>query len=212
MSENEKLTALESRWFPTVDSEFPFSFHTKKGKQRRRALHSGHLQRFKWLAISRCEGKAGAWCSVCVLFSVSFDYMGQKMGKFVTRPLSDFSDLTGKNGSLDLHETSGFPAANAARAIEFTRRVNDPETHVDSLVDSPKRNEVLRNRQALASIVETIKPAAIQNISLRGHRDDGRIEVEPDGPDGDYPKENDDNFRMLLRFRVNSGDKIVEAH
>jgi len=80
------------------------------------------------------------------------------------------------------------------------------------LVKSPKRDEVLCNRRALAYIVETIQPAAIQNISLRGHRDDGRIEVKSDGPDGVYPKENDGNFRMLLRFRVNSGDKVLEAH
>jgi len=148
----------------------------------------------------------GVPCVYCSQFHVII--WARKFTKFVTRPLSDFSDLTGKNGSLDLHEKSGFHAANTARAIEFTRRVNDPKTHVDSLVKSPKRDEVLRNRRALASIVETIQPAAIQNISLRGHRDDGRIEVKSDEPDGDYPKGIDGNFRMLLRFRVNSGDKI----
>ena len=73
--------------------------------------------------------------------------------------------------------------------------MNDPKTHADSLVDSPKRDEVLRNRQALAYIVETIKLAAKQNIPLRGHRDDGRIEVNK--PDTNYPEENDGNLRSL---------------
>jgi hypothetical protein len=68
-------------------------------------------------------------------------------------------------------------------------------------------NNNKQNRNALASVVETIKFAAIQNIAFRGHRDDGRIE-----PDGAYPTENDGNFRMLLRFRVNSGDKVLQKH
>jgi hypothetical protein len=138
-----------------------------------------------------------------VLFAVSDEYNGQKMGKLVTRPLTDFSDLTGKNGALDIHEGSGFHTSNASRAIEFMRRAHDATTHVDSQVNSHKKQQVLQNRIALASVVETIKFAAIQNIAFR--RDDARIE-----PDGAYPTENDGNFRMLLRFRVNSGDKVLQ--
>jgi len=52
-----------------------------------------------------------------------------------------------------------------------------------------------------------IKLCAIQNIPLTGHRDDGRI-----NPDGTYPPENDGNFRMLLRFRVQSGDSNLQKH
>jgi len=74
---------------------------------------------------------------------------------------------------------------------------------------SQKRDEVLRNRQALSSIVSAVKFAAIQNIPMRGHRDDGRVEIENDVS---YPAKNDGNFRMLLRFRVNSGDTVLESH
>lgn len=207
LSDKQKLAALQNHWCPTQPSDYPFSIHTKQGIQRRRSLNQGHLQRYQWLAVSKCDGKAGAWCAVCVLFAVSSEYMGKRMGKLVNRPLIDFSDLTGKKGALDVHEQSGFHAANAARAAEFIARAADPTTHVDVQVNSLKREEVLRNRQALASIVDTVMFAAIQNIPFRGHRDDGRIEA-----DGSYPAENDGNFRMLLRFRVNSGDTMLQSH
>jgi len=74
-------------------------------------------------------------------------------------------------------------------------------------VNTKKRDEVMLNRKALASITDTIKFAAVQNIPLRGHRDDGRIDA-----DCSYLEENDGNFRMLLRFRVNSGDSILLTH
>ena len=73
LSNNEKLEALEGHWLPKQKEDFPFSLHTKKGVQRRRTLLIGHLQRYKWLAVSTCSEKGGAWCSVCVLFSVSHD-------------------------------------------------------------------------------------------------------------------------------------------
>lgn len=207
LTDKLKLDAIERRWCPTQLIDFPFSMHTKKGIQRRRSLNAAHLQRYPWLAVSKSSDKAGAWCATCVLFAVSDEYNGQRMSKLVSRPLTDFSDLTGKNGALDVHERSGFHMANASRAQEFLQRAKDPTTHVCAQVNSHKKQQVMQNRKALASIVETIKFAAIQNIALRGHRDDGRIKH-----DGSYPAENDGNFRMLLRFRVNSGDSILQAH
>ena len=181
--------------------------HTKSGVQRRRSLNSGHMQCYPWIAVSRSGDKAGAWCAVCVLFAVSDVHNGQRMGKLVTRPLTDFSDLAGKNGALYIHERSGCHVSNVARALEFTKRAKDPTSHADVQLISHRKQQVLQNKQALVSIVETVKFTAIQNIALRGHRDDGRIE-----PDGCYPPDNDGNFRMLLRFRINSGDTALQKH
>ena len=207
LNDRQILDALENRWCPLKQDDYPHSSHKKNGVYRRRSLNRSHLERYKWLAVSQVGDKAGAWCAECVLFSASYDYNGQRMGKLVTRPLTDFSDLTGNNGALDVHERSGFPAASMARALEFRQRANDPVTHVDAQIDKQKKQQILQNRKALASIVDTIKLCAIQNIPLRGHRDDGRI-----NPDGTYPPENDGNFRMLLRFRVQSGDSNLQKH
>ena len=53
---------------------------------------------------------------------------------------------------------------------------------ITNLVNQQHREEIFRNRAALGSIIETFKFAAMQNISLRGHRDSGVIE-----PSGTYP-------------------------
>lgn len=55
--------------------------------------------------------------------------------------------------------------------------------------------------------MDTIKFAAVQNVALRGHRDDGRIDAT-----GNMPDYNDGNFRMLLRFRIQSGDTALQQH
>lgn len=96
---------------------------------------------------------------------------------------------------------------NAACAEEFLARVNHPEEDVAMKLDAAVQKEASRNRAALSSIIETIKFAAIQNIPFRGHRDDGRIESS-----GTYPPHNDGNFRMLLRFRIQSGDATLQNH
>ena len=47
-----------------------------------------------------------------------------------------------------------------------------------------------------------------QNIPLRGHRDDGPLLVD----DENSISNNEGNFRELLRYRIEAGDKILENH
>ncbi|CAG9760745.1 unnamed protein product [Ceutorhynchus assimilis] len=49
-----------------------------------------------------------------------------------------------------------------------------------------------------------------QNIPLRGHRDDTHINLNID--DSENINSNDGNFKALLRFRVEAGDKQLEEH
>ncbi|XP_043222796.1 52 kDa repressor of the inhibitor of the protein kinase-like [Amphibalanus amphitrite] len=85
--------------------------------------------------------------------------------------------------------------------------MKDPKKSIDAVMDTASEREVRRNRAVLTSIIETLKFAVTQNISLRGHRDDGRI----DGS-GTQPAENDGNFKGLLRFRLQSGDEVLKRH
>ena len=69
----------------------------------------------------------------------------------------------------------------------------------------------------MVPIIESLKFLAIQNLALRGHRDDGPIYFvkEEDHEEFDgfaYPEENDGNFRQLLQFRVKSGDEVLRNH
>ncbi|KAK2723698.1 hypothetical protein QYM36_002141 [Artemia franciscana] len=57
------------------------------------------------------------------------------------------------------------------------------------------------------SVVETIKICGAQNIPLRGHRDDGKLDNQ--GPNV-VAAEKDGNFRHLLRYRVQGGDSLLQ--
>lgn len=196
LTDEEKLIALNSGWRPSHTEEFPVSYHMKQGKQRSRSLNSGHLERYKWLAVSRVPGKIGAWCSTCVTFSVRQEHRGNPINKLVLIPLTDFSDLTGKQGALDRHERSGFHVNNAARAAEFLQRARSSKLQVDKQISTQKADLIKRNRKILSSIVETVKFAAMQNLPFRGRRDDGRI-----SSCGSYPKENDGNLSISRTHR-----------
>ena len=130
----------------------------------------------------------------------------QKLGRLVTRPLRDFSDLTGKAGILTVHNSTEYHIRNEAAAADFLVRTGSNQD-VEHIITTASQRQIERNRAALSSIIETVKFAAMQNIPLRGHRDDGRID-----PSGTYPHYNDGNFRMLIRFRVQGGDKALQEH
>ncbi|CAH2326704.1 Hypothetical predicted protein [Pelobates cultripes] len=66
--------------------------------------------------------------------------------------------------------------------------------------------KVKENQERIRPIIESIIFLGRQNIPLRGHRDDGAL------MDDSTPDLNEGNFRELLRYRVSSGDKMLEKH
>ena len=66
------------------------------------------------------------------------------------------------------------------------------------------RNTVELNRQKLRSIIKTVVLCGMQNIVLRGHRDESSNINEASGNPG--------NFQSLLNFRVEAGDKVLSDH
>lgn len=66
--------------------------------------------------------------------------------------------------------------------------------------------KIKENRSRLIPIVETISFVGRQNIPLRGHRDDGQLDVDNNSPI------NEGNFRALLKFRIQSGDIQLRNH
>ena len=212
-------TVLLNRWMPSDKAECPVSYHNKGGKLRPRTLGLNHFDSFKWLAVSRLHGFCGAWCAFCTMFKTSFEGGGragfhggsgnQVMGALVNRPLTNFSDLTGREGCLELHQQTQFHKACTVRAAEFLRCAppDNASNDVRNLISQARMQEILRNRSALKTVIETVQFCALQNIPLRGHRDDG-----PLNPSGCEPPFNDGNFRALLRFRVRAGDNTFREH
>lgn len=73
-------------------------------------------------------------------------------------------------------------------------------------VNSQRLKQINENRERLRPIVKTIIFCGHQNISLHGHRDDGKLlnynsVVADEG-----------NFRALLKFRIDSGDIALQQH
>lgn len=73
--------------------------------------------------------------------------------------------------------------------------------------------EVNENRMRLIPIVESILFLGRQNISLRGHRDDGMLLTTTSiNTNNQSTSLIEGNFRELLKFRVKSGDSVLENH
>jgi len=199
-------------WQPHEQQEFPFSVHNVKNrKQRMRKLMQSHLEKFPWLSVSRVPGLEGAFCTPCVLFSCGegvggkSDGRGQKAGILVTKPLSRFDDLTGKQGILSAHENKLYHVQSVAAMDEFKKRTATGEGQHDirSRLDRARQAQVEKNREALLPIIDTLR----QNIALRGHRGEDTALVGCS-----EPAENDGNFRALLRYRIRGGDVALCNH
>ena len=116
--------------------------------------------------------------------------------KLASWPLTNFSDLSGKFGALDVHDRSASHRQNVTKAADFITRMEHPQQKFACVVQTASQREVERNRAVLGAIVETLSFAAAQNISLRGHREQGELVTS-----GGLAAENDGNFRGLLRLR-----------
>ena len=121
------------------------SFHiqVKSGKERIRRLLPHHLSNFPWLAVSRVDGVQGAFCVPCVLFMSTHGHgvggrshgHGQVAGRLVSRPLDRFDDLTGKSGSLSLHETKDYHKSCLIAMDNFQLVNNRKQDDVLSQID-----------------------------------------------------------------------------
>lgn len=85
--------------------------------------------------------------------------------------------------------------------------MNGKIQNIEATLDTAMTRKVEQNRQKLIPIIETILFCGLQNIPLRGHRDDGSIYSVDDDI-----KNQKGNFKALLEFRINAGDQILKEH
>ncbi|XP_037505376.1 52 kDa repressor of the inhibitor of the protein kinase-like [Rhipicephalus sanguineus] len=129
--------------------------------------------------------------------------------KLVTKPLTSFAKLLGKDGDLPVHEASKYHKEAMQAGKEFLARVKAPEKDVANQISSQRLHQVNDNRNRLAPIIKSIIFLGRQNIPFRGHRDDGRLLERSNEAS---LTSNEGNFRELLRFRVSSGDTELQKH
>ena len=138
---------------------------------------------------------AGGFCFPCVLFAKHSSDFGQ----LVSCPLMVFT-----TAANDLWEHKK-AYRNALMDADTVLRVYSQKQQWSSNVCSPT---IQKNRQILASLVETVAFCGRQNIALRGHHNEDNAHLcskkEQSGNPG--------NFLALMRFRMQCGDEILKKH
>lgn len=201
-----KRQLLLNPWMPPKNYNFPYSIHNKQGKPEKRYAKQQHLDQFNWLVFS--EAKKGYFCKYCPFFvnnAVGGRFKTVHLKNLVTQPLTSFAKVLGKDGDLMTHENCDYHKNAVTSAKQFLVRDENPELNIANQIDDHRLKQIKENRARLEPIVESIIFLGRQNIALRGHRDDGPLDLEKSDV-------NEGNFRELLRYRVNSGDLNLKQH
>lgn len=207
ISDYTKTVLLENPWTPPDDYEFPHSTRTVSGQVKKNFLRPHHLKKYDWLVLS--SSKRGLFCKYCPWFTNRNEggfCKNVTLKTLVTVPLTNFKKLTGADGVLEKHSILQYHKDAVLAGKVFLKTYHNPKHDVSNIVNGYRLNLSQENRKRLLPIVKTIIMLGRQNIPLRGHRDDGIIEV------GKTPLHNEGNFRALLRFRVDAGDTDLESH
>ena len=103
---------------------------------------------------------------------------------------------------MSAHDEFDFHKTSVSRASEFCSVILKKQKPVIEQVNSQLTERIKQNRQKLASILKTVIFCGMQNIALRGHRDNSTAPEEG----------NRGNFHALLMLRVDAGDDILKDH
>ncbi|XP_076658585.1 52 kDa repressor of the inhibitor of the protein kinase-like [Halictus rubicundus] len=207
INDSTKAMLLEKHWQPPPNYTFPHCVVNKKGKQTKKYAQKSHLDKFHWLVLSHKD--QGLYCKYCALFVVAPGGGVQTktpLCRLVKEPLKAFGNLLGENGLLLTHQRNKYHELAVQAGKNFLLSFHKPEINIMNQVNSQRLKQINENRERLRPIVKTIIFCGHQNISLRGHRDDGKL-LNYDSVVAD-----EGNFRALLKFRIDSGDIALQQH
>lgn len=205
-----KHAILENHWKPGINYIFFFSVHVKCKREEKRRPNFNHLSEYPWLIVSNV--KKGLFFKYCVIF-ISNRLVGFNntvhVKKLVKEPLTKFSKLSGKDGILESHARTDYYKLAFQKGKDFLNMYKNPSFDIINIMQNNRKQRILDNRERLVPIIKTIIFHSRQNFALRGHRDDGDLYKMNES---DSLVANEGNFRALLRFRIESGDTILENH
>lgn len=192
-----KYELLTSIWIPEADFKFPAT-----GSRNLRFQYSW-LQTYKWLSYS--EHLDGAFCKFCVFFSKHLIGKGSsvKVGQLVAQPFNNYKKA---HEVFRGHSENIYHKNCVIDFDNFLKIYENKKKNIFEELDSARVKEMEDNKIKIKPIIETIIFCGRQGLALRGHRDSGPLQFDTE------PKQNDGNFRALLRFKVNSGDEVLRNH
>ena len=174
-------SSMEEKPAQPVNISFPST--SIGGKER--SFNTSWYQQHPWLEYSM--SKNAIFCFPCRFFCTNAD------NKLVKTGYCDWKHATGKTGALAKHSVSEKHQEAMAAWSAFNTQ---PHTSVASLLDNNRSNLIRKNRHYVKVIIKVILFCAVQEISLRGHR-----EVE---------SLNKGNFLELLEL-LSDTDEILKA-
>lgn len=194
--DNLKLQILQHKLVPSENFVYPsINVNGKKLK-----FQVQWVKEFPWLAYSKKE--CGVFCKICVLFN-NYEKTGKgsyQNGSLITSPFQKWKNAKEK---FEKHANTSYHKHSFSSAQDFQRvvRKNDIIEQIDQTV----KIEKAKNRAFLKPIIETLIFCGEQELPMRGDFDSGPVTLKK-------PNHRDGKFRALLRFRANSGDKILREH
>lgn len=189
----QKVDALNNVFIPNHDIAFP-----KNPQMRNLRFQYSWLHKFKWLSYSKTED--AAFCKFCVIFGPESAGKGnQDLKQLVKQPFRNWKkalEIFKNHQDLQYYKNSLLDSESTSLIIK------NKQESISVQIDKQRKDEIERNRKYLKPIIETILLCGRQGLSLRGHRDDGRIDPKVD------PEQNDGNFRAILRFKIRDDEEL----
>lgn len=162
------------------------------------------LKTYPFLAYSKKTD--GVFCAACVLWYTA-PVHGTEATYLIKEPLRDWKKIqekVRKHMNTDYHKS-------AAISMDMFKKIQDRESEQLSALETITKAHaelVKKNRTILGSIFKCMKLCVERGFARRGHRDAGSIVLG--GDDADYIDLG--NFKAIVKFCAESGDKIVEEH
>ena len=164
---------------------------------------SGKNSAFKFSMVMK-----GVVCIPCALFSSeeSSNNRGKvtAMQSFVTSPFVNYKKIHDK---LKAHLCTKYQDMCQTQADAFLKcQIAKTQDDILKQLDVKRRETVIENRKRLLPILKTVILCGRHGLSLRGHRDNGNLELLK------AVNGSEENFQALLSFGVKSGDAELSEH
>lgn len=163
---------------------YNFKTDVAEGK---RAFRVEWMQKYNWMVYSKTL--KGALCKYCVVFKPAVHRGFQ--GAFIKKEFTKYKDL---NECAKSHEKSDWHKNSVVQASDFIKIMSGKASTVIERLNTQDRELVENNRKKLVPIISSILFCGMHDIALRGK------------------ESHEGNFEDLIKFRVESGDKILEEH
>lgn len=137
----------------------------------------------------------------CVLFF--FKSKGginnQKLGALV---LNKFDNWKRAIKTFNKHAKLNYRLKSIAGTDNFLKAKNNRSVHIVNQLDTARSKQIREIRKNILPIIEVIILCGRQDLSNRGHRDFGKINLET------IQTTNEENFRQFLRYRARGDSRL----